>query len=86
MNVNHKSTDTLPESEAVLTQLIMRQKPVERLAGAIAASNRVAQQCKDAIVRANPGIDSQEVGLRFIELNYGLELANAVRDFLAKSK
>ena len=86
MSVKNDNIDTLPEADAVLKQLIMLQKPTERLAQAIAASNRVAQQCKDAILRSNPGMCSQEVRLRFIELNYGQELANAVREFQAKSK
>ena len=78
--------DTSPEADAVMTQLILRQEPSERLAGAIAASNRVAQQCKAAILRANPGISSQEVNLRFIELNYGMELAEKVRNFLVGNR
>lgn len=86
MSVKNEIIDTCALSDAVLTQLIQRQKPAERLAAAVLASNRVAQQCKDAILRANPGMSSQEVGLRFIELNYGQKLANAVRDFLLKSK
>ena len=83
MIVPKQNIDTCPEADTVLTQLIQNQDPSERLAGAIAASNRVAQQCKDAIVRANPGISTQELNLRFIELNYGQELADNVRNFMA---
>jgi hypothetical protein len=83
MNVKNENNDTSPESDAVLNQLIMHQEPAKRLAAAVAASNRVAGQCKDAIRRANPGISIQEVNLRFIELNYGAELAAAVRSVLA---
>ena len=79
-------TDNRPDTDVVLTQLIMLQTPTERLAAAVAASNRVARQCKNAILRANPGICPEEAGLRFIEINYGLDLANAVRNFLAESK
>lgn len=83
MSVQNESTDTRRESDAVLTQVIRLQSPAKRLAGAIAASNRVAGQCKDAIRRANPGITIEEVNLKFIELNYGAELAADVRSFLA---
>ncbi len=83
MSVKNKSIDTRPESDAVLTQLIQSQEPAQRLAGAFAASNRVARQCKEAIRRANHGISIQEVNLRFIEINYGKELAANVRGFLA---
>ena len=86
MSIKHGNSDTSDEADAVLTQLILQQDPSKRLAAAVAASNRVAQQCKDAILRANPEISSQEVDLRFIELNYGLELANDVREFLAEGR
>ena len=83
MIVPNPNVDTRSEADSVLIELVRNQDPSTRLAGAIAASNRVAQQCKDAIRRANPGISDQEVNLRFIELNYGRELADSVRSFLA---
>lgn len=86
MIVPKQNIDTHPEANTVLTQLIQNQDPSERLAGAVSASDRVAQQCKDAIVRTNPGISAQEVNLLFIELNYGRELADNVRNFMAGNK
>lgn len=86
MTVPKPNIDTRSEADTVLTQLIQNQDPSERLAGAITASNRVAQQCKDAIVRAHPGISALEVSFRFIELNYGRELADNVRDFMAGNR
>ena len=86
MSTSSINFDTTPEADAVLTKLIQQQSPSKRLLGAIAASNRVAQQCKDAILRADPKISAQEVNLRFIELNYGRELADNVRNFLAEEK
>ena len=86
MIVPKQKSDTCAEADSVLTNLIQKQEPSERLAAAVSASNRVAQQCKDAIIRANPGISLQEVNLRFIELNYGQELANNVRNFLAQNR
>ena len=84
--IPNQNIDTRSEAEALLTQLIQNQEPSKRLAGAVAASNRVAQQCKDAILRVDPGISLQQVNLRFIELNYGLELADNVRNFLAGNR
>ena len=75
--------DTAPEAEAVLIQLLRNTPPTQRLAAAVAASNRVAQQCKDAIRRMNPDLSAAEVRLRFIEINYGSELAENVRLCLA---
>lgn len=78
----NEAYDTSPEAEAVLIDLIRKKPPSERLRDAIAASNRVARQCKDAIRRRHPEISEDEVNLRFIELNYGAELAQKVRTFL----
>lgn len=86
MTATNPIDDTCSEADSVLTQLIRNQDPSTRLAGAIAASNRIARQCKDAIQRANPGISAQELDLRFIELNYGSKLADDVRNFLAGNK
>ena len=86
MIVPKQNVDTRSEADVVLTQLIRNQDPSRRLVGAVAASNRVAQQCKAAILRANPGISTHEVNLRFIDLNYGLELANNVRNFMAENR
>ncbi len=77
------SLDTTPEAEAVLIQLLRAKPPARRLEEAVFASNRVAEQCKNAIRRMNPGISEDEVSLRFIELNYGPEIANNVRTYLA---
>lgn len=71
--------DTSPEAEAVLIDLIRKTPPAVRCQQAIRASSRVAAQCKAAIVRNNPEISEREVGLRFIEINYGQELADEVR-------
>jgi hypothetical protein len=78
-----KILDTTPEAEAVLIQMLRAQPPAKRLADAVSASNCVAEQCKNAIRRMNPGISEDEVRLRFIELNYGSEIALRVRAYLA---
>ena len=75
--------DTTPEVEAVLIQLLRDKPPTMRVDEAISASNRVAEQCKNAIRRMNSGISENEVRLRFIELNYGPEIANHVQAYLA---
>ncbi len=75
--------DTTPEAEAVLIELLRAKPPARRLEEAVLASNRVAEQCKEAIRRADPELSEVEVRLRFIELNYGQELAENVRSYLA---
>lgn len=77
--------DTNPETELMLIELI-RNKPAHvRLGEAIAASNRVAMQCKNAIRRRHPEFSDNEVKLRFIELNYGNKMANELRAWLTRT-
>ncbi len=56
-----------------------------RVYSAVCASNRVAEQCKNAIRRSQPQISEDEIKLRFIELNYGQEIANEVRAYLSNN-
>lgn len=63
-------------------ELLRAMGPERRVRKAIALSAEVAWQCKAAIRRRHPNFDEAKVGLKFIELNYGAELAEKVRDFL----
>jgi hypothetical protein len=81
----HQSTnDTSPEAEAVLLDLIRNMTPEERGAKTIRMTNRLIRECKNAIRKQNPEYCEQEVGLAFIELNYGSKLATEVRQYLAE--
>ena len=85
MQTPANNRDTSPEAEAVLIRLL-REKPCHlRLQEAVAASNLVAEQCKNAIV-AQPGTFRDEVKLRFIAINYGQELADKVRDYVCEKR
>ena len=74
--------DTTREAESVLIRMLRDKPPATRLSDAVAASNRVAQQCKEAIRRSNPKLSDQEINLRFIEINYGQGIADEVRAYL----
>lgn len=78
--------DTSPEAESVLIRMLRDQPPFRRLFDAVTASNRVAEQCKNAIRRNNPQISENEVKLRFIELNYGQKIADEVRAYLQQKR
>ena len=78
--------DTSPEAELALIRLLRAKPAFEHLRDAVSASNRVAEQCKNAIRRSNPEISEDEVKLRFIELNYGSEIADEVREYLEQSR
>lgn len=73
------TTDTSPEAASVHQELIRRSAPSQRVTQAFRLSNQMARLSKAAIRRRHPDLTEQEVGLHFIELHYGAELANAVR-------
>ena len=77
------TTDTTPEAEEVQLDLIRRMSPSERAGKALQMTARLIRECKSAIARNNPGLTPQEIGIAFIELNYGQELAEDVRRSLS---
>lgn len=77
-------SDTRPEAEDVQIELLRRASPARRLSLALSLSESVCALSRRAIRRANPGFTEREVGLRFVALSYGEELARAVRADLAR--
>ena len=80
MSTQTNTQDTSQAAELVLIDLVRNQSSTERLQLAFSATRRVAEQCKRAIKRENPGLSEDEISLRFIELNYGKKLADEVRN------
>jgi hypothetical protein len=79
-----RSADTDPEAEAVQLELLRRAGPTRRAQMALSLSAQVIGLAKQAYRRQMPGASETEIGLRFVELNYGRELAEAVRRHLAE--
>jgi hypothetical protein len=77
-------SDTDPEAARVQLELIRRASPAKRLSLALALSRTVLGLSRDGLARRMPGASEAEVGLRFVELHYGRDLAQAVRDALAR--
>lgn len=78
-----RSRDTDPEAEKVQIALL-RAAGVGRRAGmALSLSGTVITLARRAIWRSLVGATEQEVGLRFVELHYGRELASALRREIA---
>jgi hypothetical protein len=75
-------TDTHPDAEAVLVELWRRKTPAERFARVCKLTEMTRRSAKRAIQQAPPGASPEEVGLRFIELHYGSDLASRVREYL----
>jgi hypothetical protein len=78
-------SDTDPEAEAVHLALLRAASPSRRLRLAFSMSRTVMSLSRDALARGDPSASPEDIGLRFVELNYGPELAAALRaDLLAR--
>jgi hypothetical protein len=75
------TTDTSPEAEDLQLDLIRRISPSERAVKSLRMTTRLIRECKAAIARNNPRLTQREIGIAFIELNYGKELASAVERY-----
>ena len=78
MTVRHAS-DTSADAAAVQMTLIRQTPPSKRLERALSLSGELIRLSKAAIRRRYPDFSEDDVGLKFIELNYGSELAQSVR-------
>lgn len=75
-------SDTHPDALAVQIQLL-RDATVARRIGMMRSLTQMAVvNSKHAIQRANPDLSDRERDLLFVELNYGRELADRVRERL----
>jgi hypothetical protein len=77
-----RSADTDPEAERVQLELLRRAGPTRRAEMALGLSAAVIDLARAAIRRTLPYASEEEVGLRFVELHYGRELAAALRRHL----
>lgn len=73
--------DTAPDAERVQLQLLREKTPSERAALALGLTSQVIRAAKRAIARAHPEFTERQVGHKFIELSYGPDLADAVRQY-----
>jgi hypothetical protein len=73
--------DTSREAEQIQRELLSEKSPAERLMLAARLSHEVIQASKRAIARVHPEFTPRQVGHMFIELHYGRELADAVRQY-----
>ncbi len=82
MHPNASTSDTSPEAYAVQLEILRQMTPEKRIQMTIAWSQQLRNMAMDAIRRCHPEFDDAEVRLKFIEITYGVELANNVRRFL----
>jgi hypothetical protein len=81
-----RSADTDPETERVHFEMLRKAGPARRAQMALSLSAQVISLAHRAIRRSTGLTDPVEVGLRFVEIHYGPELAAGVRAYLAARK
>ena len=70
-----RPADTDAEAERVQLDLLRAATPARRAALAIALTATTIGLSRRALERQAPGATREEIDLRFVELNYGPELA-----------
>lgn len=78
-----RSPDTDAEAEAVQIDLLRRAGAPRRARLALSLSATVIGLARRAIRRSLPNASEEQVGLRFVQLHYGRELASELRQHLA---
>jgi hypothetical protein len=75
-------TDTHPEAEKVQIELLQKKTPAERFALMRSLTAFVTGLSRQSLIRTNPDLSEAELRIKIIELQYGKELAERVRDYL----
>lgn len=79
-----QSIDTYPDTERVLISLIRKQSISKKLSQVLSLSQTTIQLSKRAIIRANKDLDADQINLLFINYHYGKDLAEQVKEYIAK--
>ena len=77
-------SDTHPDAERVQIELLRRKTVSERFALVRSLTAFTIDLSRRAIARANPDLSPDELRLKYIELVYGNDLSQRVRDYLTK--
>jgi hypothetical protein len=78
-----RSADTDADAERVQLELLRSASPAKRAALALSLSATVVSLARRALRHRDPAASEEEIGLRFVELNYGRALAAEVAALLA---
>lgn len=81
-----RSADTDAEAERVQLDLLRAASPAQRAGLAIALTAAAIGASRRALERRSPAASEEEIGLRFVELNYGPELAAEVAACLRRRR
>lgn len=77
-----QSPDTRNDAEHMQIELFRCASPERRAQIALSLSQQLMALSRRAIREAHPEAREEEVGLMFVALNYGQELADRVREYL----
>jgi hypothetical protein len=78
-----RPADTDADAERVQLDLLRAASPAQRSALAVALTATTVGLSRRALRRRSPNASEQDIGLRFVELNYGPELAAALAAWLS---
>jgi hypothetical protein len=79
-------TDTDPETRRVHLELLRCASPGRRIQLALSLSQTVIVLSRGGLARVLEDASSEDVGLRFVALHYGADLAADLRNDLAARK
>jgi hypothetical protein len=79
-------SDTSPDVERVHLRLLREAGPVRRAAIALDLSAAAIEATRQGLRRRHPELSEEEIGLRFVALCYGQDLADRVRAYLDARK
>jgi hypothetical protein len=79
-----QSLDTSIETEKQLIALIRKKSASEKLHQICSLSQTAILLSKRAIARANPNLNKHDIGLEFIRIHYGKELADRVAEYIQR--
>jgi hypothetical protein len=83
---SRRFADTDAEAERVQLDLLRAASPARRGGLAVALSAAAIGASRRALERRSPAATEEEIGLRFVELNYGPELAAEVAACLRRRR
>ena len=75
-------SDTRKHIQRLQIERSRKSNPAEKITQVREMTDFVVRLSRRAIARANPGFSQEEVNLRWVEINYGPQLASELRDYL----
>ena len=77
-------TDTHPDVEKVFIDGLRQMSAAERVSRVLRLTQAVREMARAGIAKARPDLSPREQQLLFVEVHYGREWAERLRDYLAK--